>query len=200
MSAGEIATIVNESGEEIPGFACIAITGMTTRENRRVYRGNKPTATLRWRYAINGPTPIPTGKWGDVFIDGCCLAVVDVTSPSATAWGPKADEWKLFPRRPGFESWEAAGEGDALRYVQFVPMEFRAKLDGMDLAFRDEADAIVITLTEAGGADEDTELELSVKDVLLETGFILEDEAIVMVKRQAGNWVAHASANCRVPA
>ena len=103
----------NDSNETIPAYAVMREIGTYAPSPyvRRVRRMGKPNTTFQREYWVNGPTPVPARN--SVTGDGCGFCTrLSIAGPvlydTATVptfgqeWGPKIDEWKLFPNRPGF--------------------------------------------------------------------------------------------------
>jgi hypothetical protein len=94
----------NDSSEEIPAGAALAINGVSLVEGQSVLAVVKPGSTWQRRYALAGPWPIPAGAYGACTLESPAWAWCDTqTTPQpGQSWGIKPGEWRLFPHRPGF--------------------------------------------------------------------------------------------------
>ncbi len=92
----------NDSGEIIPPFAVMRITGEATVSGMAVYTVSKPNTAFQRRYLVNGPAAIKVGAIGQCndghFVD------LDITYSSGVAnYGPTPNAWKVVADRYGFE-------------------------------------------------------------------------------------------------
>lgn len=96
----------NDSGEIIPAFSILRVTGTVSVNSKIVYKVDKPNTTFERRYLVNGPVAIPVGKYGFAndgrFVD----FDVDYTT-SAKNYGASPGSWKLVYQRYGFELFDA---------------------------------------------------------------------------------------------
>lgn len=107
-------TIANgTNNEEIPAFACVEITEISTDQSGRVvFVVSKPTAYgAQYSHIFNGPRPIPasTGpepeerSYGEAAIGPVMAALCDYTPLVGETWGPRAGSWKLQEQTGGFK-------------------------------------------------------------------------------------------------
>lgn len=87
----------NDSGEEIPAFAVLRITGVTERNGQALLTVAKPNSTAYAQYAINGSTVVPANGYGRLTFDTPAVALYDSgLSPSVgDLLGPEDGEWAL---------------------------------------------------------------------------------------------------------
>jgi len=93
--------IYNNSGEDIPPYACMAVTGFEIKRGIFHRKVGKPDTILWDTYLFNGPTTLSTtdgrrygiGYHGPMFL---CE-----TSPTfSTSWGVKPGQWSLVQNYP----------------------------------------------------------------------------------------------------
>lgn len=87
----------NDSGETIPPFAVLRITGVVTIEGRAVLTVAKPNADGGTFYAVNGAVSVVSGGYGSCTRDAPCMAACDdsVTPSVGEEWGVMSASWEL---------------------------------------------------------------------------------------------------------
>lgn len=103
----------NDSGEEIPAFGLMRITGTTTVDGEPVWTVDKPSSTFQRFVLVNGETAIPASGSNDIygtgyFCDRPFRALYDTSdgTPSyGQVWGPRSGSWKLRRHHYGFLIW-----------------------------------------------------------------------------------------------
>jgi hypothetical protein len=96
--------VLNESGETIPGFAVMQVSGWEAGRSGRDYvKVTKPDGAGAI-YLLNSPFPIADDKIGRATAANNCYALFNDAETPATseAWGPEADSWKLAKGATGF--------------------------------------------------------------------------------------------------
>lgn len=93
----------NDSGEVIPPFALLRITGLTLIQNQRVLTVNKPNDTFNRYYAVNGGAKVGIAKLGECTMSRVCLVRTEAGAGLGT-YGARSGQWGLEPSRPGFTS------------------------------------------------------------------------------------------------
>lgn len=96
----------NDSGEAIPAFAVMEITGTASRDGRLVLTVTKPTGVLaasmlrgdRSRLLVNGPRAIPTGGYGSGTIEEPLQVLREPGS-----FGVASGSWSLSDAAPMFD-------------------------------------------------------------------------------------------------
>lgn len=63
----ELHIFYNDSGETVPAYGIIRISGIISSGGRSYYNGVKPTSTLGW-FAVNGSRDIAAGDYGSIQI------------------------------------------------------------------------------------------------------------------------------------
>jgi hypothetical protein len=116
---------INISDETIPGFALMTSEGVSNCQNTDgllVLLMSKPTQNYHRFYYVNGPVPVPYGRYGT-----CSLGLHDIVLWSDPAgWtagrtcGPKPDDWGLWLDRPGFRLLGGIDDKHALARQQEV--------------------------------------------------------------------------------
>lgn len=102
----------NDSGEEVPAFACMQVTGTVESGGQNYIKVNKPTDTNGddGRYLFNGVAPIEAGGYGVAYdgpfvrmlTDGSSITVGDL-------WEPEIGQWTVTP---GGTQFSAVGADD----------------------------------------------------------------------------------------
>ncbi|MGC1274467.1 MAG: hypothetical protein WBC44_12225 [Planctomycetaceae bacterium] len=104
----------NDSGETIPAYGAMSVTGATTQKGQLVATCDKPNGAP-WPTLINSVYPIPDGKYGEAQDGPTCVAyfeydaadppIVQIVSPGfriPATFGTRQDSWKLWKGSPGF--------------------------------------------------------------------------------------------------
>lgn len=125
----------NDYSGTVPAWGLMRVTGTTTIQREFFYTTNRPDATYRWLYIVNGPNDIATGKIGwctRLFVEGHVLYDTGATPAYGERWGPKADSFLLWQHRPGFFIMGGTtGSGATSRVIalQIPPGEVRLQND-----------------------------------------------------------------------
>lgn len=94
---------MNVSGETIPAFAALAITGVSYESGIAYLLCDKPGTTLVRAYAVNNMFDVPAGLRGTCFRTGDVRVLCDEGTPAAgEGWGPRPGQWSLAQGYPGF--------------------------------------------------------------------------------------------------
>jgi len=124
----------NDSGEEIPPFACMRITGTIAMASGEIgFLVNKPNAFgAQYSHIFNGPIPIKaSGTSTQINGEGTIgLAVAalydsaDGTPAFGQSWGPRDSTWKLKKNTGGFRvmDYYTPDTANSVVVVQSVPM------------------------------------------------------------------------------
>lgn len=136
----------NVSGEIIPPFACVHVTGIHDRDSL-VMKGDKPSGYgSQWSHYFNGRDPVPIDSAGFVSDHAPVLCAYDpgedADNPRIPAlgesWGPLNDSWLLHWKSGGWLSWGgpieetdvATDTTNTLVYVRRQPLlQMEASLD-----------------------------------------------------------------------
>lgn len=96
----------NTSGEEIPAYAVMRITGAERRAGRPVITVGKPSTTFRRLYLVNGSKKVgaaSTAYGVGTYLDEGGEVLYDSGTPAmGESWGPKNGQWSLAKWRYGF--------------------------------------------------------------------------------------------------
>jgi hypothetical protein len=94
----------NASGETIPPFSVMRITGATNNNGEITFTVAKPNSTFCTDYLINGPLAVATGKDGiGTTLAQAGYVAYDTGTPAyGEEWGAKNGQWTLNKNRPGF--------------------------------------------------------------------------------------------------
>lgn len=118
--AGKWPLVVqNVSGEEIPGFALLRVTGTSEADLTRpiAYQVAKPTGESTDQLLVGGPVPIPTGGAGRatwLFPTLVAFEPSDGTPATGANWGAVSGSWKLRLNGSGFVVIGGASAGIAI--------------------------------------------------------------------------------------
>jgi hypothetical protein len=83
----------NNSGETIPAYAILRLTGMNTINGLTYLTADKPNAS-ETAYAVNGPNQVPSGKYGQCVLSGICVFAYDTGSPAFNdSYSAKNAQW-----------------------------------------------------------------------------------------------------------
>lgn len=156
--------VKNGSGETIPPFSVLRITGIAFTNNERVYSVAKPDGTYRWRYLVSGPFAIGSSSTNEglgTFLTQGGLVYCSGTPALDEEWGPTASQWYLSQYRPGFivsGSSTSFNGATLLDAIQAIPAEVRVQNDtGGDVAANSSA-----TYSLFGGSAGTTDLGLDI--------------------------------------
>lgn len=154
----------NDSGEAVPAYALMRVTGMATVEGRRIHTISKPDATYRRRYLVNGPHEWGIGKpgWG-YWLWHADYVLYDTGNTPAFGeeWGPEPSSWTIKKDAPGFQiQGGAQGTGAASRVIaiQDVPQHVFGKADS---AIANGASGTVRVYGGTQGSETDTGLTIA---------------------------------------
>lgn len=118
----------NDSGEEIPPFACMQSTGTVEAGDQNYITVDKPTDTTGdgGPYLFNGNLAIPAAGQGDNYGIGhdgpVCRMLTDGTSASAgDAFDPVIDSWAIAPGSGTFRLIGADDIGTGVYWGQIAP-------------------------------------------------------------------------------
>lgn len=96
----------NTSGEEIPAYGVMRVTGAERRQGLPVVTVAKPSTTFQRLYLVNGPQRVgsSTSSYGyGTYLDESDFVLYDSGTPAyGESWGPKASQWSLTKWRYGF--------------------------------------------------------------------------------------------------
>lgn len=129
----------NDSGETIPAFAVMRVTGAAGLGSIPVITVAKPSTDFKRRYLVNGPFPVSgasgqyvfgLGTWAE---QSAYVLYDDANTPAyGEEWGPSSGSWKIKKYRYGFHIIGGAtgGETDRVGCFQTVVNEFYGQTDG----------------------------------------------------------------------
>jgi hypothetical protein len=116
----------NDSGEEIPAFGVMRISGMRKKDGRPVIQCKKPhTFGSQGQHRINGPVPVESSQYGVCLIGNHVAALYDTadgTPAFGESWGPRDATWKLKKNTGGFRVLGNADTTNGVVVVVSVPM------------------------------------------------------------------------------
>ena len=97
-------TFVNESGETVPPYGVLKITGWEADRNERDhFTATKPDGS-EGIFLLNSMFPVPDGKIGHLTDHNGMRAKVKTGSPeNGEIWGPTDGDWGLVKDAPGFK-------------------------------------------------------------------------------------------------
>lgn len=114
----------NTSGEEIPAYGVMRVTGAELKAGLPLITVAKPSTAFQRLYLVNGPTRVGSeaqargvGTWLTDDLGGYVL-YESGTPAYGESWGPKAGQWSLAKWRYGFTIVGGlAGTGAGIRVV-----------------------------------------------------------------------------------
>lgn len=159
----------NDSGETVPAYGCMKLTGAIRVAGRPVRTITKPdTGFLRGRYLVNLARRIATGGYGyGTWLDEDGEVLCDASANTPTfdqEWGPTPAQWYLTRHRNGFRILGAVtGSGTSARALaqQRIVTEIRGKPSPSDIAKGATGSVAVWWRNAASGTWEDSTLSLA---------------------------------------
>lgn len=96
----------NTSGEEIPPYGIMRVTGAELSAGLPVITVAKPSTTFQRLYLVNGPLRVGSGSTCTgigTWLNDAGYVLYDTGTPAVgESWGPKASQWSLTKWRYGF--------------------------------------------------------------------------------------------------
>ncbi len=178
----------NDHGFSVPGFGVMRCTGTTSLAGRLSLTMDVPNSSFERWYYVNGPTPVPAGRFGQCRVLNAAdaagypvLFAESVGTPQpGESWGPAPGEWSLRPQRYGFTIIGQA-EGQRVFARQHEVITVAGTLAG-DL-FEHETTLVNVTGFGAGLGQ-----QLLAHDCLLANDCFLPSTTPVIVSWLAGRW------------
>lgn len=108
----------NDSGEAIPAYAVMRVTGSATVKGIPTITVAKPSTTFQRIYLVNGPLVVPSSSshepaFGTWLNEAGYVLYDDSNTPAyGEGWGPSASSWKIKKYRYGFTILDGATGGD----------------------------------------------------------------------------------------
>ncbi len=93
----------NDSGEVVPAFGIMEVTGLTIRDDDVVLTITKPSTTFGRPYVINGDSEVSIGGYGNCTNSSPCpqYYTTGTTPAIGDGYGPKPSQWTLEKNYPG---------------------------------------------------------------------------------------------------
>jgi len=173
----------NDSGEEVPPFAVLRVTGLTTIGGRTVVTIGKPnTYGSQYSHFVNGPITVPADGYGTCTNDFPAMVSANGTATVGQLWGPRSGSWELESSTPGFI---ALGDG-VFNRDPFV--SFYGKFDST--VAQGNTGTVSIWYGAGSGTDgSDTTINMS---SVLAVGNSFTTSDFVNCYRMNGTWEAYA--------
>lgn len=126
----------NNSSETAPAWGLLRITGGSENDYLTV---DKPDATYRWVYLVNGTKDVASTGYGFgyfltaetfSFKHHCVLYDTGATPAYGEEWGPTASQWYVSQHRPGFfilGGTKGSGSTSRVTALQLPPAEILVK-------------------------------------------------------------------------
>ncbi|MBL8825632.1 MAG: hypothetical protein JNM18_01515 [Planctomycetaceae bacterium] len=178
----------NDSGFSVPGFGVMRCTGTTSLAGRLSLTMQEPNDTFERWYYVNGPTPVPSGRFGQCRVlnaaDAAAYPVLFAqglgTPVPGESWGPASGEWSLRPQRYGFTIiGQPEGQRVFARQHEVIAVEGTLAAD----LFQHETTTVNVTGFGAGLGQ-----QLVAHDCLLANDQFLLSSTPVIVTWLAGRW------------
>lgn len=124
----------NDSGETIPAYGVMRVTGSATVSGTEYVTVSKPNSDFKRKYLVNTGSAVANGAYGTgTWLDeGGWVLYDDASTPAlGESWGPKNNSWKLNKWRYGFTiiGNPTGGSTDLVRAWQEEVNEFIGKTD-----------------------------------------------------------------------
>lgn len=195
--AGRIQ-VRNDSGQTIPAFGIMRITGSEVVERASRFIVSRPDGTYRQTYLVNGPRAIESGRNGTGYFatQSPVWALWDSGSDTPAVGdmlAPIKDSFKLTNYGYGFRV-VGKNETSPFRIVMVLqepPQGLYVQLNE-DLAYQDSATAKVL-LFEGMGTTTDSVMTVEVYDGLLESAQKVVSGAKMDVVLRGGKWLGTAA-------
>lgn len=118
----------NDSGETIPAYAVMRVTGWVSVYDEIVLTVAKPNSTFNRLYLINGPDEQtvnhPYGTASKAYDHEYSLYESGTTPATGESWGAQSGSWRLAQHRPGFNVMgrvTGSGSDSRVLVIQSVP-------------------------------------------------------------------------------
>jgi len=95
---------VNNSGETIPPYSVLRVTGTTARNGEPFFTVEKPNSTQQKYYPINGAAAVGANQIGECTFSQQAIAAHESAPSYGTQVGPVDGEWTLSTSGEGFYS------------------------------------------------------------------------------------------------
>jgi hypothetical protein len=93
---------INSSGETIPPYGVLRVTGTTSRNGEPFFTVAKPTAAKQKFYPINGAASVAAGAVGECTFSQQAIAALGSAPSFGTELGPVNNSWTLSTSGTGF--------------------------------------------------------------------------------------------------
>lgn len=93
---------LNNSGETIPPYGVLRVTGTTTRNGQPFFTVAKPTSAKQKYYPINGAAAVGAGQVGECTFSPQAIAALASSPSVGTELGPVNNSWTLSTSGEGF--------------------------------------------------------------------------------------------------
>lgn len=118
----------NDAASQVPPFGILRITGAVDVNSEPYLKVDRPNTYGARLTAVNGPTAIDSGKYGDAFNPSESFFIRalydsgDGTPTVGQRWGPRNASWKLRKNAPGFEIIGDADTSTTTVLVRYTPV------------------------------------------------------------------------------
>lgn len=93
----------NDSGEAIPQYAIMRVTGMVTVNSRSILTVAKPnTFGSQYSHVVNGFVEVASGAYGSCTANFPAKIKYNGTPAAGEVWGPRSGSWSLEDNTGGF--------------------------------------------------------------------------------------------------
>lgn len=182
----------NDYAGTVPAYGIVAVTGSATVNEAEYFTVDRPDATFRVRYLVNGPEAVAVsgyglGHWLDKARD---VAYDDSFTPAVgQEWGVWPDSFLLTLGGLGFDI-QSAGDGTKVKAIQRTVTTLLGKLygespleQGSTVDFKPWLDSDDDGVLEEGPFD-----PFEVSDFCLNTGDTIEADTKMQVSLYSNKW------------
>jgi hypothetical protein len=158
----------NNSGEEVPAYAIMAVTGVQELGTGEIVKKiAKPSTTFYREYIVNGSVAVANSSAGIYQKGPEVLVAYDTGTPAVgEGWGPKPGQWTISKNYP--QTCCIAGITDAVNKIVLANLQTINEVIGkLDTALSQGSLATVNVWAGAGNSEFDTNMDITAYDWLM---------------------------------
>lgn len=117
----------NDSGETVPPYAVLRITGQVVIQGDAIFTCAKPNSDQQKWYGVNGSGQVVANAIGEMTMTPQCIARYQGSSPGVgDAYGPQNNNWNLVSGEQGFFALSARTNNRSLTIMDCVQINSTA--------------------------------------------------------------------------